>query len=127
MRPTGNTEKWYVNNKFKRDKKMKYIFDIDGTVCYNNNGDYYNSKPMNNRIEKINDLYAQGNEICFFTARGMSRNKGDVSKCYNDFYVLTYNQLKKWGVKFHSLVLGKPSGDVYVDDKGVRDDNFFGD
>tara|TARA_B100000287_G_scaffold261743_1_gene246238 strand:+ start:172 stop:492 length:321 start_codon:yes stop_codon:yes gene_type:complete len=105
---------------------MKYIFDIDGTVCYNNNGDYYNSKPMRNRIEIINKLYDQGNEIHFFTARGMSRNKGNVSKCYNQFYSLTYNQLTEWGVKFHSLILGKPSGDMYVDDKGVTDVDFFG-
>jgi hypothetical protein len=23
------------------------------------------------------------------------------------------------------LILGKPSGDIYVDDKGINDENFF--
>ena len=27
--------------------------------------------------------------------------------------------------KYHQLILGKPSGDVYVDDKGIKDGDFF--
>ena len=38
---------------------------------------------------------------------------------------LTKKQLKKWGVKYHSLLFAKPVFDVYVDDKGIRDDHFF--
>ena len=41
------------------------------------------------------------------------------------FYNYTVQQLGTWGVKYHSLFLGKPSGDVYVDDKGVKDAEFF--
>jgi hypothetical protein len=41
------------------------------------------------------------------------------------FFDITYNQLKKWNVKYHSLIMGKPSGDIYIDDKGVNDENFF--
>ena len=33
---------------------------------------------------------------------------------------MTYNQLKKWGLNFHKLELGKPSFDVYVDDKNFN-------
>ena len=35
-------------------------------------------------------------------------------------YKLIYNQLKKWGLNFHKLELGKPSFDVYVDDKNFN-------
>ena len=28
---------------------------------------------------------------------------------------LTKKQLKKWGVKYHSLMFGKPVFDVYID------------
>ena len=29
----------------------------------------------------------------------------------------TLKQLKKWNLKFHELILGKPTFDIYVDDK----------
>ena len=34
------------------------------------------------------------------------------------FYDFTRMQLFEWGVKFHDLFLGKPAGDIYIDDKG---------
>ena len=42
-----------------------------------------------------------------------------------DFYDFTAAQLKHWGAKHHQLFLGKPSGDYYIDDKGVNDEDFF--
>ena len=47
-------------------------------------------------------------------------------KAHDKYYSLTYSQLSDWGVKFHKLIMGKPSGDLYVDDKGVKDEEFFG-
>ena len=38
---------------------------------------------------------------------------------------MTTDQLNKWGVKYHALFLGKPAGDIYVDDKGIKDEDFF--
>ena len=38
---------------------------------------------------------------------------------------LTEEQLERWGVKYHQLFLGKPSGDIYIDDKGIKDEDFF--
>lgn len=105
---------------------MKFLFDIDGTICYTIKGDYKNSKPMNKRIEKINKLYKEGNEIIFFTATGMNRNDGSVHKCYDQFCELTLKQLREWKVKFDILIMGKPSADFYIDDKGVENDKFFG-
>ena len=74
----------------------------------------------------MNDLYDQGNEIVFLTARGMGRSGNSVAYAYAAFEDLTKRQLEEWGVKYHSLFLGKPAGDVYVDDKGVKDEKFFG-
>ena len=34
-------------------------------------------------------------------------------------FKLTKTQLKKWKVKYHKLILGKPSYDLIVDDKGI--------
>ena len=52
---------------------MKYVFDIDGTICSLTEGDYENAQPFPSRIKKINKLYEEGNHITFFTARGMGR------------------------------------------------------
>ena len=37
----------------------------------------------------------------------------------------TKNQIEEWGIKYHELFLGKPSGDIYIDDKGEKDEDFF--
>ncbi len=97
---------------------MIYCFDIDGTICsVVENGDYSLAEPFTDRIEKINKLYDEGNIIIFNTARGF------VTKI--DWYKLTEEQLNKWGVKFHDLYLTKPHADIYIDDKGISDKDFF--
>lgn len=105
---------------------MIYVFDIDGTICNNTYGEYQKATPFIERIEHINNLYEKGNEIIFFTARGMGRYKGDVEKVHKEFYEFTKNQLDSWKVKYHKLLLGKPSADIFIDDKGIKDEDYFG-
>lgn len=104
---------------------LKFVFDIDGTICTNTNGNYELAMPIQERIDKINDLFEEGNIIALYTARGMGStgNDGDLAK--KKWEVLTNQQLELWGVKFHSLHFGKPAGDVYVDDKAISDGDFF--
>ena len=105
---------------------MKYVFDIDGTICAKKpEDDYEASTPIEGRIEKINKLYDEGNHITYFTARGMGRHNNNQFFAIQQFYTVTQSQLEKWGAKYHNLVLGKPSGDIYVDDKGMKDEHFF--
>jgi hypothetical protein len=99
---------------------MVYVFDIDGTICTNTNGNYLEAKPYAKRISVINKLYADNNTIVFHTARGMGRGKDP-----NLFLDLTKKQLEEWGVLYHFLQMGKPSGDFYIDDKGIKDEDFF--
>ena len=106
---------------------MTYVFDIDGTICSFTNGDYDLATPYVERIEKVNKLYEEGHTIIFQTARGMGRSKNSVAYARTAFEDMTREQLKRWGVKFHDLFMGKPSGDVYIDDKGIKDGNFFTD
>ena len=108
---------------------MTYVFDIDGTICGKlcelDGDDYLNAEPLQNRIKKANQLYQDGHTIIYQTARGMGRHNNNPILAIQDFYDLTKRQLEGWGVKYHYLLLGKPSGDVYVDDKGVNDNDFF--
>lgn len=109
---------------------MKYIVDIDGTICdkpadMHHDGDYSISVPISVRIEKINKLYDEGHTIVYLTARGMGRFKDNAELAKKEFYDLTEKQLNSWGCKYHNLVLGKPSGDFYIDDKGINSNEFF--
>ncbi len=87
----------------------RYIVDIDGTICETVDGDYDNSRPLEDRIAKINALYEDGHVIIYWTARGMISGK--------DWSGLTRQQLLSWGCKFHELRMKKPAYDVWVDDK----------
>ena len=106
---------------------MKYVFDIDGTICTQAAPHYEQAKPLSKRINKINSLYDEGHIIICYTARGMGRHHNNMLLAIQDFYELTAQQLKEWGVKHHHLFLGKPNGDCYIDDKGIRDADFFTD
>jgi len=101
------------------------VIDIDGTICTMENGNYNFAKPYTDRIQKINELYEVGHTIVLFTARGMNRHNGNYTKAYEQFYNFTLDQINNWGVKFHELILGKPSGDFYIDDKGMNANDFF--
>lgn len=102
-----------------------YVFDIDGTICTNTDGKYELAKPLMDRIRIINNLYEKGNQISFLTARGMGRFNNNSAMAIKEFYNFTKEQLDGWGVKYHALFLGKPQGDIYIDDKGVNDIDFF--
>jgi uncharacterized HAD superfamily protein len=96
---------------------MKYIIDIDGTICSDTFGKYELAVPFINRIYKINQLYSQGHIIIYQTARGSTTSI--------DWRELTEKQLNDWGAKYHELRLGKLDGDFFVDNKGVHSDEFF--
>ena len=103
---------------------MKYVIDIDGTIC-KEVGEVIGREPYLDRIAKINKLQYEGHTIVFQTARGMGRTSNNQMAAYVMFYNYTVEQLESWEVKYHTLYLGKPSGDIYVDDKEMRDIDFF--
>ena len=88
-----------------------YAFDIDGTICNNTYGKYVEAVPIPDRIAYINYLFDNGHTIKMFTARGSTTN---INWTQN-----TAKQLKKWGVKYHKLYFGKPSYDLFIDDKAM--------
>ena len=91
---------------------MKYMVDIDNTICYNKNSNYEQSQPDIERIAKLNKLFDEGHEIHYWTARGAISGKN-----WDEF---TVNQLNDWGVKYTSINMGKPHYDVWIDDKALN-------
>ena len=88
---------------------MVVYVDIDGTICNITNGIYTDAKPKKKNIRKINKLYAKGNTIIYWTARG--------TVTQTDWLELTKNQLDRWGCKYHEVRVGKPHYDLWIDDK----------
>jgi hypothetical protein len=99
---------------------MKYMVDIDGTICTTTiSGNYEYAEPFINRINHFNSLHDQGNEIHYWTARGGTTNK--------DWSELTKKQLEKWKVKYTSVNFKKPSYDIWIDDKAQNVESYFND
>ena len=99
---------------------MVYCFDLDGTLCNTDGNNYKDSTPKKDRIEIVNTLYDDGHTILIDTARGCVSGK--------NYFFFTLDQLKSWGVKFHTLRTGVKFGaDIFIDDKGIRDRQFFKD
>jgi uncharacterized HAD superfamily protein len=92
---------------------MIIYIDIDETICSKPNGlDYTTVNPWYDRIKDVNNLFDYGHTIIFWTARG--------TKTGIDWRALTEKQLNDWGVKYHELIMGKPSYDLFIDDKNYN-------
>ena len=109
----------------------RYCVDIDGTICSPTVGrDYHKAEPWQDRIKVLNKLYDEGNYIIYFTARAMGRfadlpHSFASVKAKEVLFELTKQQLEEWGVKYNELIMGKPHADYFIDDKGVKDEDFF--
>ena len=102
----------HTTDVFENDSPTNKIFciDIDGTLCTENTI-YEDAQPIKKVIKKINCLY-KNNTIILFTARGAASGY--------DWKPLTEKQLKKWKVKYHNLIMGKPYADYYIDNKAIN-------
>ena len=101
-----------------KNKKRILCFDIDGVICSTKKNNYKLAIPILENIKFINYL-SKSFKIIIFTARYMGRNAENVIKAKKQGYKFTSNQLAKWGVKYNKLIFGKPSFDIYVDDKNL--------
>jgi len=104
---------------------MKYVIDIDGTICTTQSGDYNGSIPLIERIAFVNNLFENGYEVVYFTARGMGSSNENQEAASLKWFELTKKQLDGWGAKYNELILGKPSADFYIDDKNLSIFDFF--
>ena len=100
---------------------MKIFVDIDDTICYykteNVENDYSIAIPYKERIEYINKLYEDGNNIVYWTARETVTGI--------NWREITERQLTEWDCKYHELRMGKPAYDLFIDDKNINSETFF--
>jgi uncharacterized HAD superfamily protein len=88
---------------------MQLIIDIDGTIC---SEERQFSRPMampkDNAIEAIAKLKSQGHTIILYSSRTWAE------------YEMTVDWLKRHGVEYDQLILGKPVGDYWIDDRAIE-------
>ena len=98
---------------------MIYSFDLDNTLC-TQKADYAMAEPFKDRITYVNKLYDKGHKIYIETARGQ------VTGNRREWRNITIRQLKRWGVKYHKLQVGKKlDADFFIDDKSINAKDFF--
>lgn len=92
----------------KKIKGKTLIFDIDGIICQERKTHSRCLAKQNDKaVELINKLYPN-NTIILWTARPW------------DQIEMTVEQLKKFEVRYHTLVMGKPNGDYFIDDRSFN-------
>ena len=109
--PYSFTRLDFIPRTFTTPKQI-YFIDIDGTICDTYKKDYSTSTPKMNIIHYVNQLYDDGNEIHYWTARGSVSGK--------NWDTLTLRQLIAWNCKYDSVNIGKPHYDVWIDDKSIH-------
>jgi uncharacterized HAD superfamily protein len=83
--------------------------DIDGTITNETKGhDYTLRTPNKKMINKVNQWHREGHIIILFSSRWEADRE------------TTKKWMKSNGVKYHTMILGKPVFDLYVDDISKR-------
>jgi len=108
------------------NKENKIIaFDLDDVLCRRDTDvgaidKYLSCYPIQKMVDVCNECYDNGYKVVVYTARGMTSFNGDLHDVYDNLYELTKNQLSRWGVKYHKLVMGKLHYDLLIDDKAIN-------
>lgn len=109
----------------------KLVIDIDHTILTPNlefadtERRYAQAKPIQEMIDKINELHDGGFEIILHTARRMKTHNGDIEKIIDDVGDITEKWLNDHGVRYDELLFGKPHALYYIDDRSMSIDQFL--
>lgn len=104
----------------------RIIIDLDHTLCYAD-GDYPNARPNQAVIDKLREYRALGFGIVVHTSRNMRTYEGNVGKINVHTVPVILDWLRRNGVDFDEVVVGKPwcgHEGFYVDDRALRPDEF---
>lgn len=96
---------------------MRICFDLDETLC--TGFPYSEATPFEDSKDLLLRLRQDGHQIVIYTARGMGRANGNIAKASALIAKDTFEQLERWGFVYDEISFGKPSADIYVDDKSV--------
>lgn len=92
---------------------MRLIIDLDGTIC-SEEKTYSRTlaKPKLKAVSSLRALKKKKYTLIIYSARSWNE------------YEMTYDWLIKNKVPFDQLILGKPIGDYWIDDRAIKFDNW---
>lgn len=105
----------------------RLIVDLDDTISVTTAGDYANSAPVGQVIDKLKEYKAQGFEIVIHSSRNMRTYGANVGKINIHTLPNIIAWLTKNEVPFDEVIVGKPwcgFEGFYVDDKSIRPSEF---
>lgn len=105
----------------------RLIVDLDDTICSTINGDYQNSTPDKQLIEKLQQYKRDGFEIVINTSRNVRTYNGNVGKINVNTLPIIIDWLGKNNVPYDEIYVGKPwcgYEGFYIDDKAIRPSEF---
>lgn len=88
---------------------MNIVVDLDGVIAKEKEGwDYTNCIPLPEAVDSMITLKNWGHTIIIHSSR------------FPEDYDVTISWLHRYKIPFDNLILGKPRGDLYIDDRGLR-------
>lgn len=88
---------------------MHIIIDLDGVIAEEEEGwDYTDRVPLPEAVAGMVVLKEQQHTITIYSSR------------FTEDHDVTTAWLCRHGIPFDNLILGKPRGDLYIDDRGFR-------
>ena len=111
-------------------KKLKFVFDIDGTLCPVKKKDekYEDLVPYEDIVHKLREYHDAGAQIILFTSRNMNSYNGQIGIINKVTAKILLEWLDKWNIPYEEIIYGKPwpgHYGFYVDDRAVRPDEFL--
>ena len=87
---------------------MRLIIDLDGTICSEEKQfSRALARPLEGAVNSLQILKSRGHTIIIYSARTWAE------------YEVTFEWLKEHGIPFDQLILGKPQGDYWIDDRAL--------
>jgi uncharacterized HAD superfamily protein len=88
---------------------MQLIIDLDGCICSEEKTFSRSlAKPIPGAKEVLDELKNQGHIIIIYSARSWNE------------YEMTIQWLKDNQISYDQVILGKPVGDYWIDDRAIR-------
>ncbi|HUX83946.1 MAG TPA: HAD hydrolase family protein [Chitinophagaceae bacterium] len=88
---------------------MQIIIDLDGTICTEEKQFSRSmAQPLPGASQKISRLMEEGHTVIIYSARSWQE------------YEMTRDWLSRNQIPYSQLVMGKPIGDLWIDDRAIR-------
>lgn len=106
----------------------RLVIDLDDTICRTKDGNYADSQPIPEVIERLREYREAGFEIIIHTSRNVRTYEGNIGKITAHTLPIIIEWLRKHDVPYDEIYVGKPwcgHEGFYVDDRAIRPSEFL--